>query len=126
MSNKAFQEKSPVFALMIVDLYKRMTAAKEFIISKQILRSGTSIAANGAEAQAAGSKRDFVAKMILASKECHETVHWLNLIKNANLVYGGVEKELNLALELKRILISIVKTGQENLAREEKEKNKKE
>ncbi len=78
--------KSFDFALKIIELYKQMTEQKEFILSKQLLRSGTSIGANVEEATAAYSKKDFAAKMSIASKEARETRYWLKLIKNSNLV----------------------------------------
>ncbi len=67
------QKKSFEFAFEIINLYKLLIEHKEFILSKQLLRSGTSIRANVEEATAAASKRDFIHKMIIASKEARET-----------------------------------------------------
>ncbi|MBI4972631.1 MAG: four helix bundle protein, partial [Candidatus Omnitrophica bacterium] len=74
------QQKSFDFALAIIDLYKKLTIAKEFVISKQLLRSATSIGANIEEAIAGQSKKDFLHKMAIASKEARETRYWLRLL----------------------------------------------
>ena len=74
-------EKSMELALSIVDLYKYLCAEKrEFVISKQLLRSGTSVGANAKEASLAQSKRDFVAKLSISLKEAGETEYWLELL----------------------------------------------
>lgn len=72
-------ERSFEFALEIVALYKFLTDRKEYVLAKQVLRSGTSIGANVQEAQAAQSRPDFLAKMSIASKEARETSYWLRL-----------------------------------------------
>jgi len=72
------KEKSFRFALNIVRLYKELAAKHEFIISKQLLRSWASIGANVKEATAAQSRKDFISKMSIASKEARETVYWLS------------------------------------------------
>ena len=72
-------DKSFQFSVRIVKLYKYLVAEhKEYVLSKQLLRSGTSIGANVNEAQAAQSKADFIAKMSIASKEARETQYWIN------------------------------------------------
>ena len=77
MSNNVIVEKSYSFSLKIVKLYKYLNyEKKEFVLSKQILKSGTSIGANVAEGQAAISKRDFVSKNSIALKETRETNYW--------------------------------------------------
>jgi len=82
MGNKnIIQEKSFEFALSIISLYRRLVIGKEYIISKQLLRSGTSIGANIEEAMAGQSKKDFTAKMAIASKEARETNYWLRLLE---------------------------------------------
>ena len=78
--------KSFDFALVIIELYKQMIEQKEFVLSKQLLRSGTSIGANIQEATAAISKKDFIAKMSIASKEARETKYWLQLLDRSKLV----------------------------------------
>ena len=81
MKENVVVEKSKDFAVRIIQLYKYMNEnKKEFVMSKQILRSGTSIGANIAEAECAFSKKDFLAKMYIAFKECSETKYWLELL----------------------------------------------
>lgn len=93
-----------------------MKKENEFIISKQILRSGTSIGANIEEADAGISKKDFVAKMSIASKEARETLYWLRLIKDSGLTSYNLNNLKDTSQELIRLLTSIVKTSQKNLA----------
>ena len=73
------RDKSYLFALKIIRLHKGLRKQREFVISNQLLRSGTSIGANVEEATAAFTKRDFVYKMAIASKEARETHYWLRL-----------------------------------------------
>ena len=80
------QKKSFEFSLEIIHLYKMLIENKEFIISKQLLRSATSIGANVEEASAASSKKDFIHKMTIASKEARETKYWLRLLNESKLV----------------------------------------
>jgi len=115
MSKNVIQDKSFEFSLIIIKLYKKMIEEKEYVLSKQLLRSGTSIGANVVEASAAISKRDFVAKMSISSKEARETRYWLQLIKLSDLVKIDVNVELQLIEDLINILTSIVKTSQQNL-----------
>ena len=81
---KKIDERTFDFALKVVDLYKYLTENKEYVLSKQMLRSGTSIGANIQEAQAAQSKADFVSKMSIASKEARETKYWLRLLSKSD------------------------------------------
>lgn len=108
-------EKSFDFALQIIELYKKLVAEKEYIISKQLLRSGTSIGAIIEEATAAISKRDFIAKMSISSKEARETKYWLRLLEKSKLVHIEVSDELKEVEQIINILTSIVKTSQEKL-----------
>ena len=111
-SPNPIREKSFEFSLVTIDLYKRLQADREFVISKQLLRSGTSIGANVEEATAAESRRDFIHKMALASKEARESMYWLRLLSKSNLVPGlDVSAELAHAHELVRMLTSIVKSA---------------
>ena len=74
--------KSKLFAIRIVRLYQYLCSEKtEFVLSKQLLRSGTSIGANLAESECAISKKDFLAKVYIALKECAETLYWLELLR---------------------------------------------
>ena len=115
MSESIIRKKSFDFSLRIISLYKTLTAQGEYIISKQLLKSGTSIGANVEEALAGQSKRDFLSKMAISSKEARETRYWLMLLDESNLVevdLGGVLFEVD---ELIKILTSIVKTSSQNL-----------
>lgn len=106
------QEKSENFAIRIVNLYKYMTRTKdEYILSKQLLRSGTSIGANIAEAQYGISRKDFQAKMYIALKESSETVYWLNLLSKTGYLTGSEHESLiKDAEELVKLLTTITKT----------------
>ena len=108
IKNKSYQ-----FALDIISLYKEMKQQNEFVLSKQLLRSGTSIGANVEEATAAQSRKDFAAKMAISSKEARETNYWLRLLQDSNLCegidYSDLIKESE---ELIKILTSIVKSSQ--------------
>jgi four helix bundle protein len=107
-------EKSFHFALQIIELYKKLVAEKEFVISKQLLRSGTSIGANVEEATAAISKKDFIVKMSISSKEARETRYWLRLLEKSELVNVQVSEELKQVEHIINIITAIVKTSQEN------------
>jgi len=109
------QEKSFEFAIEIIELYKELNSKNEFIISKQLLRSGTSIGANVEEALAAQSRKDFIAKMSIASKEARETRYWLTLLQVSQIVKCELSAESDKINELIKILTSIVKSSQENL-----------
>ncbi|MDR0941398.1 MAG: four helix bundle protein [Bacteroidales bacterium] len=79
--------KSKRFAVRIINLYKYLsTEKKEFVLSKQILRSGTSIGANLAEAEYGISEKDFVSKIYISLKECAETMYWLDLLVETNYI----------------------------------------
>ena len=117
MKESIVQKKSFDFSLKIINLYKKLQEEKEFIISRQILRSGTSIGANIEEALAGQSKKDFIAKMWISSKEARETKYWLRLLKESNLTKINVDDLINDIHELIRILTSIVKTSQESLTK---------
>lgn len=104
--------KSFDFALEVIDLYKKMIAQHEYVLSKQLLRSGTSIGANIEEAIAGISKKDFTAKMSISSKEARETKYWLRLIKHSEIVHVETDDLLQKAEELIRILTAIVKSAQ--------------
>ena len=116
MSKSIILDKSYQFSLEIINLYKFLIfEKKEYILSKQILKSGTSIGANVEEAQAAISKRDFIAKISIASKEARETHYWLRLLRDSNYLPLKYNSLLIECEELKKILISIIKTSQRNL-----------
>ena len=106
-------EKSFAFSVSIIGLYQKLKSKNEFDISRQILRSGTSIGANVQEATAGVSRSDFANKMGIASKEARETRYWLLLIKETKLIDEDLSEYLKNVEELNLILTSIVKTSQE-------------
>ena len=107
--------KSLTFALKTVGLFKMLCEQKkEFVMSRQILRCGTSIGANVKEAQCAQTKKDFVAKMYVAFKESSETEYWLELLHQSDFISQAVFQELWLMnREIYSILSSITKTAKE-------------
>ncbi|MCK5520750.1 MAG: four helix bundle protein [Candidatus Marinimicrobia bacterium] len=109
--NKSFE-----FALDIIECYKHLKNNHEYILSQQLLKAGTSIGANVNEAQAAQSKKDFISKMSIASKEARETEYWLKLLKKSQLLvdYSKGEKLLDDINNLISIITKIVKTSIEN------------
>ncbi len=115
MKENLIQERTFEFSLTIIKLYQQLQENKEFVISKQVLRSGTSIGANVEEATAAQSKKDFLSKMSIASKEARETKYWLRLLKESDLVKIPLESYLTEIDEIINILTKIVKTTAKNL-----------
>ena len=116
MKNNPLLDKSLLFAARIVKLHKYLTKEKkEHVISKQIVRSATSIGANANEAIYGISKADFIAKLQISLKETAETEYWLRLLILSEYI---TEKEgkslLDDCLEIKRMLISTLKTAKEN------------
>ena len=105
--------KSKSFAVRIVNLYSYLTKTKnEHVMSKQLLRSGTSIGANIAEAQYAISKPDFIAKQQIALKECAESLYWLEILYETNiLTKEQFESIYTDCVELKKLLITILKSS---------------
>ena len=106
------QEKSYTLALRIVELYKYLTEEKkEFVLSKQILRSGTSIGANVEEAEGAQSEKDFLSKMSIAYKEARETKYWLRLLNDSGYLEEKQAQSLFQDInEILKLLGSIQKT----------------
>jgi four helix bundle protein len=115
MPESIIQRKSFAFALQIVQLYKKLREQREYVLSKQLFESGTSIGANVAEATAGQSRKDFLSKMAIASKEARETKFWLRLLRESELVEIDLTNELYSVNEIIRILTSIVKTTGEDL-----------
>jgi four helix bundle protein len=107
-------EKTLNFALHAIDLYKQMRAQDEFVISKQFLKAATSIGANTNEASAAQTRKDFITKMAIASKEARETKYWLTLLEKSKIVTVDCSKVSNEIDEIIRIITAIVKTAQTN------------
>ncbi len=116
MNENIAVDKSFAFAVRIVNLYKFMTQKnKEYVLSKQILRSGTSIGANVAEAQRGQSKADFAAKMNISLKEANETDYWLKLLYKTDYLTKEQYESLNRDMqELLGILTAICRTSNAN------------
>ena len=116
MRDNASVEKSFEFAVRIVKLYKYLVNEhKEYVLSKQLLRCGTSIGANVAEAQRGQSKADFTAKMSIALKEANETEYWLKLLYRTDYLNQSQYSSLNADVqELIGILMAICRTANHN------------
>lgn len=110
MPNKTIQNRSLDFALMIIKLYKQLIEEKrEYVIARQVLKSGTSIGANLHEADAAQSFNDFIAKVSIAFKEARETKYWLELLNKSGIIKlnSAITDECNnICNILARILIT--------------------
>ncbi len=117
MSESIIKNKSFEFSLKIIGLYTQLLSEKEFIISRQLLKSGTSIGANIEEALAGQSKKDFIAKMSISSKEARETKYWLRLLNKSELTLINVNNHLEDVEELIKMLTAIVKTSQQRLTK---------
>ena len=117
MKKSIVRDKSKVFALSIINLYKHLTTnKKEYVISKQILRSGTSIGANINEASCSITKKEFLSKMYISYKEASESQYWLELLKDTNYINEDEFNSFNNdCKELIRLLSSITKSTRENL-----------
>jgi four helix bundle protein len=116
MADGVVKSKSKKFALRIVRLYKYLCDEKrEFVMSKQLLRCGTSIGANICEADSAMSKKEFISKMNISLKEAAETEYWLELLHESEFIN---ENEFTSIIddcsEIKKLLVSIIKTSNKN------------
>lgn len=116
MSDSIVFDKSKKFAIRVVKLYNYLCdEKKEFVLSKQLLRSGTSIGANIAEANSAFSKKDFLAKMYIAFKECSESKYWLELLHETDYLTQSQFDSINAdCTEIQKLLSSITKTLKDN------------
>ena len=123
MAENILTLKSKTFAVRIIKLYKHLCEdKKEYVLSKQILRSGTSIGANIREASFAQSKNDFISKMSISLKEVNETMYWLELMEETEYIPADIANSLKEdARELLRILQASIVTAKNN---RDKEKNK--
>lgn len=117
MKNNIIAEKSYDFALRIVRLSQYLIQKKEFVLSKQVLRSGTSIGANVEEATGGQSKKDFLNKISIAYKEARETSYWLRLLKDSNFLienhFNSIYQDLE---EIIKILTKIQKTTKKRIS----------
>jgi four helix bundle protein len=116
MAESIVKDKSYKFAVRVVRLYKYLTEEKrEFVLSKQLLRSGTSIGANVKEATQAESRSDFIHKLAIALKEASETEYWLELLRETDFLneeqYESIQADCQ---ELLRLLTSIIKSSKQN------------
>lgn len=113
--NSPLLEKSLDFATQIVLFYERFSKTrKDTTITKQLLRSATSIGANINEAVYGNSKADFISKLHISLKETGESIYWLTLLKRTNLIDYNFDSLLSLAEEIKRMLIASLNTAKEN------------
>ena len=116
LSESILLDKSKAFAIRIINLYKYLCSSKsEFTLSKQLLRSGTSIGANIREANYSQSRKEFIAKMQISLKEAGETGYWLELLYETDYIseteYNSIAADCS---ELIKILISTLKTSKAN------------
>ena len=109
------RDKSFQFALKIIELSQSLKEERNYEIANQIIRSGTSIGANVEEAQAAQSKKDFISKLSISSKEARETKYWLRLIKESKISNNKLDVLINDCDDLINILTQIVKTSAETI-----------
>ena len=117
MRQNEIRIKSTAFAKRVIDAYQYLCQEKkEFVLSKQLLRCGTSIGANVTEAQYGSSRKDFLNKLYIALKECAETLYWLELLVHGGYLtdaeYQSLCKDCE---ELRRILSAITKSVRENM-----------
>ena len=116
MSGNVIYDKSYDFAIRIVKLYKYLIVEhKEYVLSKQVLRSGTAIGALVREAKFAQSRADFINKMSIALKEANETSYWLDLLYDTNYISQKMHQDINSEInELISLLVAIVKNSKNN------------
>ncbi len=116
MGRSIIKDKSFVFAVDCINMYKLLSnERKEFVMSKQLLRSRTSVGANVRESQNAESKKDFFHKLAIAQKECAETIYWLELLKATNYINETeFERIKQPASELLKMLRSAILTSKQN------------
>jgi len=120
IKNNPLLYKSFLLALEIIKLYKYLTEEKhEYIMSRQLLKAGTSVGANSNEAVVGQSKRDFVAKLGIARKEGYETKYWLDLLRfSGYLTYKQTQKAYNLLDECMKLICSSINTSKKNINKE--------
>jgi four helix bundle protein len=116
MANSILKDKSYVFALKVIKVYKAIIAEKkEYTLGRQFLDAGTAIGALIREAEFAQSKADFISKMNIALKESNETEYWISLLKDSDFITTATAKELDSDnKELLRMLVSSIKTAKQN------------
>ncbi|MFN4932197.1 MAG: four helix bundle protein [Bacteroidota bacterium] len=113
-TNNIVQNKSYNFALNVVLIYKKLHQQNEFVLSRQLVRSATSIGANIEEGIQAQSKPDFIHKFSIAQKESYEALYWLRLMEDAKYLKSEEVNPLKKqCLELQKLITSIIKTTKE-------------
>lgn len=124
MKDNIIQIKSKAFAIRIIRLYRYLIETKkEYVLSKQLLRSGTSIGANICEALCGVSKKDFLSKMHISFKECVETQYWLDLLAETDYLSKNEYDSISSDCEgLRKLLSSITKSTNENIRQNEESK----
>ena len=116
MSEDVIKTKSFAFAIRVVNLYKILISRNEYVMSKQILRSGTSVGANIREAKNAESKADFIHKMGISQKEADETLYWLELLQATNYISNEEFLSLNNdGVEVLKLIKSIIISSKNNI-----------
>lgn len=116
MKENILGQKSFQFAIRIVNIYKQLNKQKEFVLSKQVLRSGTSIGANLREAEHAESRSDFIHKLSISLKEVNETKYWLELLSETHYLDSKQYSSLIIECEeILKLLIASIKTSKERL-----------
>ena len=116
MRKNIVKEKSYFFAIQIIELYKILINKQEFVLSKQLLRSGTAVGALVQESEHAESKKDFIHKLSISLKEANETTYWLNLLFDTKYITKTEFDKINdLNIELIRLLVTIIKSSKNNL-----------
>lgn len=117
MSRNIVKDKSFGFAIRIVRLYQFLvTDKKEYVLSKQLLRSGTSVGAMVREAEHAETKKDFIHKMAIAQKEINESIYWLELLKETDYLKETEFESLNSeAVEIIKLTTTIIKSAKTNI-----------
>ena len=116
LMEKVIENKSFEFAVRIVKMAMELKKGQHYELGSQVLKSGTSIGANVAEAQNAQSRRDFVSKLHIAYKEANETEYWLRLLERTEIIETIIAKSLiGDVKEIQRILTAIIKTTNTNI-----------
>ena len=118
MKENIILNRSFDYALKVIKLSCELNQQKEFILSRQLLRSGTSVGANVREANNAPTKKDFIYKLTISQKECDKSLYWLELLYKSNYISKDqFEQMRNLAEEQLKILKSIIITARNNLSK---------
>ena len=116
MGKNVLKSKSYTFALRIVKLYRYLCSHEEYVLSKQVLRSGTAVGALVSEAEFGQSKADFISKLSIGLKEANETLYWLCLLRDSEYIdekmFESIKPDNE---ELIRLLVSSIKTAKKSL-----------